>query len=137
MDDESDAILDTIAMRVGAVGRSKQLELPTLPSDEEFLRAYEAMPPEGVPGVRREGKWYIETRTGKVYVPGPLRARVLVNFHYGPSGHLGVTRTRKRLLTLFSWPGLGKDVAGMIRECLICTRLKRPPVPAHEVPTGE
>lgn len=116
---------ENISWRVLAVLEFKLVNLPVMASKEDFEKA--TYPPEGVKGLIECGKLWIQADTGKVYVPYDIRQRLMINFHSGSSGHLGVTKTSNRIKKLFYWPGLKEDVAKMIRECLICTRQKRLP----------
>ncbi|EZG71322.1 hypothetical protein GNI_052820 [Gregarina niphandrodes] len=78
------------------------------------MREYRQLGPRGVPGVKKDGKWWRHVMTGKGYVPERLRAKVVFNFHYGTSGHAGVLKTRKRVASMFYWPGLAEDVARVV-----------------------
>jgi hypothetical protein len=44
------------------------------------------------------------------------------------AGHLGVTKTKNRVLLRYYWPGIFKDVAQYCRSCEMCQRStpKRP-----------
>ena len=38
------------------------------------------------------------------------------------AGHLGINKTRSRILHRFYWPGVFKDVADHWRQCEVCQR---------------
>lgn len=57
----------------------------------------------------------------QIVVPKSLRPQVLSLAHdHSLSGHLGVTKTYKRVLRYFFWPGLKSDVASFCRSCHTC-----------------
>ncbi|EZG42705.1 putative gag-pol polyprotein, partial [Gregarina niphandrodes] len=134
-DREEDELLDRMSLQVAAV-RAPMLNLPQPPTKEDFVRAYAEEGKPDLPGLHYDGLWWIHLRTQKIYVPRQLRTRIVIAFHYGPSGHLGVGKTRKRVQALYYWPGCAQDIERMIRECLICRRLKTPPAHQQGLPTG-
>ncbi|EZG43039.1 hypothetical protein GNI_193560 [Gregarina niphandrodes] len=125
-------------MAVGSrvIGRVGRLLGRHQVSEEDFMREYRQLEPQGLPGVKKDGKWWRQAITGKVYVPERLRAKVVLNFHYGTSEHPGVLKTRKRVTSMFYWPGLAEDVARVVRECLICARTRTRARLTHNVPKG-
>ena len=55
------------------------------------------------------------------------------------AGHLGVTKTYKRVSKHFFWPGLKKDVSMFCRTCHVCQMTGKPnqvisPAPLHPIP---
>ena len=67
-------------------------------------------------------RWH---RTGKLCVPEAHRELVLWWFDASSfGGHLGVNRTVRRLNRHFSWPGLPKDTAKFISQCVLCNCLR-------------
>ena len=40
------------------------------------------------------------------------------------SGHLGIAKTKKRILSRFYWPSLKKDVENYVRSCETCQKIK-------------
>ena len=54
------------------------------------------------------------------------------------AGHLGVAKTKDRLLRHFYWPSINKDVKEFGRSCDVCQRLGKgavsPPAPLHSLP---
>ena len=67
-------------------------------------------------------------------VPARLRQQVLSQCHDPPqSGHMGVSKTLKRLQRLFWWPEYRADTAVFVKNCLSCARNK----PAQHKPYGE
>lgn len=73
-------------------------------------------------------------------VPQPHRQQVLSLAHDHPwSGHLGVTKTRDRVLKHFFWPKVNCDVAQYCRACHVCQLVGKPnqvipPAPLHPIP---
>jgi len=75
----------------------------------------------------------------QVVVPTVLRAKLLSVAHDIPAaGHLGVAKTKDRLLRHFYWPSINKDVKEFCRSCDVCQRLGKgaasPPAPLHSLP---
>ena len=63
----------------------------------------------------------------QVVVPKQLRRKVFWLAHEGPlAGHLGITKTRQKVLKHFYWPGIGSDVANLCRSCHICQVTGKP-----------
>ena len=59
--------------------------------------------------------------TSQLVVPSSLRETVLLTAHDSiMSGHTGITRTTKRVMYQFFWPGIRRDVR---KYCQICDRL--------------
>jgi len=62
----------------------------------------------------------------QVVVPTSLRATLLAVAHDIPAaGHLGVAKTKDRLIRHFYWPSLTKDVKDFCRSCDVCHPLVR------------
>ena len=58
----------------------------------------------------------------------PLRCRSVVMQigHDAPmAGHLGVNKTRNRILNRYYWPGIFKDISTYYRSCEVCPRSQR------------
>lgn len=75
----------------------------------------------------------------QLVVPTPLRKSALVAAHDSVmAGHSGVTRTTKRLLTHFFWPGIRREVKKYCRTCDTCQRTvprgRIPPAPLQQMP---
>ncbi|EZG68594.1 putative retrotransposon protein [Gregarina niphandrodes] len=134
-DIDEDDLLDTMGLPVKQVDKiDVGMDLPSL---AEVRRAVQE---EGQPGhkgyVERDGR-IVEAATGRGYVPGALRARVIRGLHYGRGGaHMGVTKTVRRVAQYFVWPGMPADVAAFVKSCLICARLKQPRSPTHGYEVG-
>ena len=64
-----------------------------------------------------------------IVVPSSLRMEVLKLAHDSVfAGHLGITATKKSLMSRFTWPGVTKDIANYIKSCEICQKhAKRKP----------
>ncbi len=59
----------------------------------------------------------------QIVVPYALRGRILKLAHaVAASGHMGVAKTRKRVMQHFYWPGLAKDIQAYCASCDICQR---------------
>ena len=62
----------------------------------------------------------------QLVVPRTCRESILKLSHDVPlSGHLGVEKTKARILKLFYWPGIFKDVSAFCRSCGPCQRHSR------------
>ena len=75
----------------------------------------------------------------QVVVPTSLRATLLTVAHDIPAaGHLGVAKTKDRLIRHFYWPSLTKDVKDFCRSCDVCQRLGKgvatSRAPLHSLP---
>jgi len=71
---------------------------------------------------------YSSKRTGQEYeqlvVPKQFRPQLLKLVHDNPwTGHLGVNKTKERLLTEFYWPKCFKDCENYVRTCNTCQRV--------------
>jgi hypothetical protein len=70
-----------------------------------------------------EGSEDVVKGTMRIVVPKVMRGKVLRLAHCVPaSGHLGVSKTRKRLLPFFYWPCLIKDLKRFVATCDVCQR---------------
>lgn len=70
----------------------------------------------------------------QVWIPGPLRSRLMSFFHDDPlSGHLGRYKTYRRLQALVYWPKMSLDVKTYVTNCQICQRYK----PECKKPAGK
>ena len=70
-----------------------------------------------------------DTMYQQVVVPIQLRTEVMKMAHEPPTaGHLGVNKTKQRILASFYWPNIFKDVAEFCKTCHICQvhRVERP-----------
>ncbi|EZG69034.1 putative Gag-pol polyprotein [Gregarina niphandrodes] len=80
---------------------------------------------------QRDGR-IVEAATGRGYIPGALREKVIRSLHCGRGGaHMGVTKTARIVAQYFVWPGMPADVAAFVKSCLICARLKQPRSPTR------
>ena len=60
----------------------------------------------------------------QIVLPYCLRGKVLKLAHDVPvSSHLGITKTKNRILRYFYWPSLFKDVEKYVKTCDVCQRL--------------
>lgn len=63
----------------------------------------------------------------QLVVPTKFRTQILELAHReGWSGHLGINKTKSRLLTEYYWPGCFKDAERFVRSCDTCQRTGRP-----------
>ena len=78
----------------------------------------------------------------QMLVPRKLKKEVLQAMHDAPlSGHLGIKKTREKILQRYYWFQLRDDIEGYVRKCDIFMSIKGPgqkPVkaPLGEMPTG-
>jgi len=50
-----------------------------------------------------------------------LLQMILTEFHTSKvGGHVGITRTLKRISAQFYWPKMKEDIQKFIQECVIC-----------------
>ena len=74
---------------------------------------------------------------GRVIVPEKLRGKVLGELH---EVHPGTSRMKALARSYVWWPGIDKDIEGMVRDCVTCAANQRNPVGASlhawEYPAG-
>ncbi|GBN95052.1 Retrovirus-related Pol polyprotein from transposon 17.6 [Araneus ventricosus] len=58
-----------------------------------------------------------------IVVPETLREQIKTMCHEGTSGHLGVLKTKDRLLRHFFWPNCYKDIEEFVKTCDPCQRV--------------
>ena len=75
--------------------------------------------------VFNNGETYKQLVLPKILVPD------IISFHHDTptGGHMGIDRTKKRILNSFYWPSLHRDVSLFCRSCDICQRT----VPAGKI----
>eukprot|EP00921_Rhytidocystis_pertsovi_P015517 GHVQ01024667.1.p1 GENE.GHVQ01024667.1~~GHVQ01024667.1.p1 ORF type:complete len:617 (-),score=19.13 GHVQ01024667.1:117-1967(-) len=135
-DDEVDEV--TIPILTGEEERQTKLRTtklrypmaPYLPTENQWLEAGRNIPKEDMSLCTqgKNGLWF-SIRTGKLYVPPPLREALLYWFHasrYG--GHFGINKTTRRMVRWVFWPNMKTDVSAYIQSCLPCTRTGAPAV---------
>lgn len=89
------------------------------------------------PTLPADYEWAIKHQ---IVVPQVLRSHVLELAHDLPlSGHLGVKKTKTRILENFWWPSVSRDVAEYVRTCHVCQVVGKPNqgpkrVPLHPIP---
>ena len=60
----------------------------------------------------------------QIVLPYCLRSEVLKIAHDVPAaGHLGMTKTKNRILRYFYWPNIYKDITKYVRSCDVCQRI--------------
>lgn len=63
----------------------------------------------------------------KIVLPQCMKEEILSQLHDNPlAGHLGITRTRKRVKARFYWINMNTDVDNWIRKCKACQARKIP-----------
>ena len=80
-----------------------------------------------------------ESSIHQVIAPITLRPKLLQIAHDIPAaGHLGIAKTRSRLLQHFFWPSISRETKNFCRTCDVCQRLgkgKNPaPAPLQSLP---
>lgn len=64
----------------------------------------------------------------KLVVPRSWRAQVLKEHHdVAQAGHLGITKTLRKVRQNFIWPGLKRDVVKWVSSCKVCQEMKGKP----------
>ena len=76
--------------------------------------------------------------TTQICVPKTIRADILALAHDIPmSGHLGIKKTKDRVMPHFYWPGMCADIARYCRSCPSCQKTidkgRVPPVPLSKM----
>jgi hypothetical protein len=67
------------------------------------------------------------TYEGRIYVPEPLRSKVISLFHDNPeSGHFGALRTAELVSKDFYWPAIDATVRKYVGGCEVCHPIKAP-----------
>lgn len=100
----------------------------------EMLAKVKAAPTEFPNWITRQDKLYIKFQSRdsmhhfwqyKIVVPESARALVLHECHDIPSaGHLGIKKTRNRILQRYFWPRVSKDTELYVKNCVICRESK-------------
>ncbi|XP_055865631.1 uncharacterized protein LOC129928743 [Biomphalaria glabrata] len=77
-------------------------------------------------GLLMKNSQYKNKTVEQIIVPKVYRKTIINTSHDVPfAGHMGVTKTKKRILQDFYWPGITKDVKKHISTCHIC-QMKSP-----------
>ena len=70
----------------------------------------------------------------QLVVPTTLRQSVLKYYHENQmAGHMGLSATKKRICSRFSWPGIMADIKQYVHSCDICQRHCNIPTPPHDI----
>lgn len=162
-DDDSDDIEHTLDSEASDsfdeldVLHSELLDVPELPDDladntKLFadIRAATANDPEAADLDGKRGyalRNGLLRRHGRIFVPKPLRTRILFLRHDAPlAGHGGVRKTLELVTREFTWPGIVSLVTKYVSSCDLCQRAKTPrhasygplmPIPAPERPFSD
>ena len=67
----------------------------------------------------------LQELTWKLVVPAHVRSGILKTFHDdSTAGHLGISKTWRRIRALYFWPSLYRDVKRYVLSCDSCQRNK-------------
>ena len=74
----------------------------------------------------RKKKVVAVASTRQVVLPESLRKYVMSSAHDTTTGgHLGIKKTREKIMSNFYWPGIYKDVARYCGSCDVCQKTLR------------
>ena len=72
----------------------------------------------------------------RIFIPKPLRARILTNLH---TGHLGIVKTQLRAKKDVYWQDINNDIERMCKSCTVCQEHQpaqtHQPLQQTEIPT--
>ncbi|GBN57347.1 hypothetical protein AVEN_247313-1 [Araneus ventricosus] len=71
----------------------------------------------------RKSKDHFGSVSLQMVIPKVYRDKILALCHEGTSSHLGVRRTKDRLLKYYFWPNCIKEIEGYVRSCDPCQRM--------------
>ncbi|GBN26224.1 Uncharacterized protein K02A2.6 [Araneus ventricosus] len=71
----------------------------------------------------RKNKDHFGNANLQLVIPADLRKEILALCHESTSAHLGVTKTKDRLLRHYFWPNCVKDTENYVRSCDPCQRI--------------
>ena len=80
-------------------------------------------------GLRRDYSGMLWTKNERLYIPdgSKLREQCISAVHDHPmGGHCGVARTRAKVMEVFHWQGIDRDVERYVHRCDSCLRVKAP-----------
>lgn len=70
------------------------------------------------------------TTDWKIVIPVPNRIEILQKYHDDvTAGHFGMSKTLHRILELYYWPNIRKDVCKYVRKCAVCASSKSSNLP--------
>ena len=76
------------------------------------------------PDIPAEDEWAVKYQ---IVVPNSYRQAILSLAHETPlAGHMGINKTREKILNHFYWPNVRKDVAEFCRSCHACQMVGKP-----------
>lgn len=70
----------------------------------------------------------------QIVVPSSIRNQIISMAHDGLSGHLGVQKTYKKLLSHYFWPGMRKSISEYVKSCHTCQMVGKPNQPIPPAP---
>ena len=133
LDDGDSELIDSIAVPAYIV-RDQLLHhdivVPPVPSPSDFQRHYATLSPQELKDtfLNDQDAMRYSLRTRRLFIPQPLRDIVLFWFHVSRfGGHLGVSRTVRRMKKFVWWNRLAQDVREYVDKCLICKRVHQHP----------
>lgn len=124
-----------------AFGKLLEVDRATLIREQERDESLNGIGCDGGEGIaaknitfyKKDGVLYrtYQDRKGKKYqqivVPVPYRASILEVCHDNSwAGHLGINKTKQRLLQEFYWPNCFRDVERLVKSCNTCQRTGKP-----------
>ena len=66
-----------------------------------------------------------ESGRKQLFIPESLRQQVLISAHNSLlGGHMGIFKTKERILANYFWPGMDRDVKTHVAACVDCQRTK-------------
>ncbi|XP_072030803.1 uncharacterized protein [Amphiura filiformis] len=130
-----DATLESVRQRVLPILDMEKQRVCFFQKDGLLMRKWERAQSAKRRAVRRQ-------RVEQVVVPKQYRVNIMEMAHDN-AGHMGVQKTKDRVLAHFYWPGVFQDIQRYCRTCDVCQRLdkgkqtrKAPllPMPVIDVP---
>ena len=131
-----DEEIEEICVPIYCLGKERPLVqwykgAPFVPSVDDFIEGSKTISDSDAKWcVKLSDGTYRSARSDKIFVPENLRESIMYWFHASRfGGHMGVTRTVRRMAKWVFWPGMKNDVAKYIDACLVCKRAGVPHVP--------
>lgn len=133
----SNVVPDTLSR---AVDHLDLITINPIGTDEWYIRmlAKIAINPTDFPDwiIKDEKLFYKHPRTKTRFsdntlwllvVPESHREVVLRECHDKPTaGHMGIKKTKSKVMERYFWPGMGKDIERYVKACSMCKQIKHP-----------
>ena len=75
--------------------------------------------------IRNNVLYYTGRKTPAIFAPLSLHADILQSAHNSlGGGHMGMFKTRERILMNYYWPSLDSDISKHIKQCISCQKTK-------------